>query len=212
MTKDDSEDILPGSDQSGKSFAKVDFGESRDFEDVDFSDCNLVSASFSNGYLEGGEAHTKHHLVDLCYSSDLRGADFSRADISSANFYGCDLNYAVFDSVIAVATDFRRAHCRNIVGRGARFDQSLLSGAKFNHANLEGASFSRSDGAASTIGDGSKYSGEARLVPVSFRNANLRNADFSGADLRGADFTGADLSGANLSGADLAGAMMPDRQ
>jgi len=212
MTQDDSKDILPGSDQSGKSFAKVDFGESRDFEDVDFSDCNLVSASFSNGYLESGEAHTKHHLVDLCYGSDLRGADLSRADISSANLYGCELVCARLDSAIAVSTDFRRAICEHISGKLARMDQSLISGSNFDHANFEGASFVGAVGAASTIGDGSKYSAEARLVPVSFRNANLRNADFTGADLRGADFTGADLSGANLLGADLAGAILPDRQ
>jgi len=212
MAGHNTDDILPGSDQSGKSFAKVDFGEYRNFEDVNFSGCNLVSSSFSNGYLESGETHTKHHLDDLCYSSNLRGADFSRADVSGANFYGCDVAYAILDSAIAVRTDFRRTSGQYVAGKNARMDQSLLSGSIFDHANFEGASFSNADGSASTIGDGSKYSGEARLVPASFRFANLKNADFTGANLRGVDLTGADLSGAILNGADLTDAVLPDGQ
>lgn len=212
MAQHNTDDILPGSDQSGRSFANVDFGESRNFEDVNFSGCSLVSSSFSNGYLESGEAHTKHHLEDLCYGSDLSGADFSRADVSEANFYGCDLTRATLETAIAIRTDFRRANGQHIVGNNARMDRSLLSGSNFDHANFEGASFSNADGSASTIGDGSKYSGEARLAPASFRFANLKSADFTGANLRGVDFTGANLSGAILNGADLADAVLPDGQ
>ena len=209
MTRHNTDDILPGSDQSGKSFVKVDFGEYRNFEDVNFSGCSLVSSSFSNGYLESSEAHTKHHLGDLCYGSDLSGGDFSRADVSEANFYGCDLTHAPLDSAIAVRTDFRRSNGQYVAGKSARMNQSLISGSIFDHANFEGASFVQADGGASTIGGGSKYSGEARLAPASFRNANLKDVDFSGANLRGVDFTGADLTGANLSGADLTDAIMP---
>lgn len=209
MTIQGTDDILPGSDQSGKTFTKVSFGESLDFEDVDFSDCNLVSASFSNGYLEGSEAHSKDHLVDICYGSDLPGANFSRADVSNAIFYGCNLACASFNSAKAAQADFRRSNGAYVTGANAFMNQSLLSGSIFDHANFEGASFVQADGAASTIGGGSKYSGVARLAPASFRNANLREVDFSGADLRGVDFTGADLTGANLSGADLTDAIMP---
>jgi len=203
------DDVVAGSDQSGKSFRGVDFGESRSLERVNFRGTDLAGASFSQGFLGIGEVHTKHHMENSCYPSDLMDSDFTRADLTETNFYGCDLESVVLTDATAVRADFRRAVLRHALGENANLSGAYLSGASFESADFEYACFVGAECGATVLGSPSKYSGEAKLIPASFRNAILIGADFSRADLRGVDFTGADLAGAKFDDALLDGAILP---
>ena len=204
------DNVTAGSDQRGKSFRGVDFGETRSLARVNFRGADLSGASFSKGYLGNGEVHTKHHLDDICFPSVLRECDFSNANLSETNFYDCDLTSAIICSALAIRTDFRRACLVRANGHEANLSGALLSGAWFDSSAFENASFVGAACGAMTIGESSKYVGEARLMPTSFRFAKLRGADFTDADLCGVDFTGADLTAVKFDGARLDGAVFGD--
>lgn len=200
---EDHKAVVSGSDQSGRNFSGVDFGESRDLTGVNFSCTNLSGTSFSNGYLGHGEVHTKHHMVDGCYPSDLSESDFTSADLSKSNLYGCSLVGADLSDACVERADLGRSNCAHIVAVGTSFKDAYLSGACFDGAHCEGAPFIGVKCGPDAIGENTKYSGQAILDATTFRNANLRFADFSNAILNGVDFSGADIFGATFSGADI---------
>lgn len=206
----DPDNVTAGSDQRGRSFRGVDFGETRSLARVNFREADLSRTSFSRGYLGNGEVHTKYHLDDICYPSVLCQCDFSNADLTEANFYGCDLQAALLCNARAIRTDFRRSCLAHTNGYEANLAGAFLSGASFESSTFENASFVGTACCASTIGVSSKYEGEATLIPTSFRFASLLGADFTDADLRGVDFTGADLTAVKFDGARLDGAIFAD--
>ena len=195
--------VASGSDQSGRNFSRVDFGESRNLTGVNFSGANLSDSSFSNGYLGVGEVHTKHHMADACYASDLGESDFTSADLSRSKLYGCSLVGADLSDACVERADLGRSNCAHIVAVGASFKDAYLSGACFDYANLDGATFVGARCEPDVIGENTKYSGQAMLGAATFRNASLCNVDFSGADLQGVDFSGSNIDGACFDGANL---------
>jgi len=201
--------VIARSDQSGKSFRAVDFGETRSFERVNFRGSDLSGASFSRGYLDDGEVHTKHHLDQVCSPSVLRECDFTSANLTETNFYGCDLRAVNLTKATAKRADFRRALLVNAHGEDVDLTGALLSGANLDSTDFYYSSFAGAVLGATAFGMSSKYEGQALLTPASFRFALLIGVDFTNADLRGVDFTGADLNAARLEGALLDGAILP---
>ena len=209
MEVEDHEAVVSGSDQSGLNFSGIDFGESRDLTRVDFSCANLSGASFSNGYLGIGEVHTKHHMADACYASDLSESDFTSADLSRSNLYGCSLVGADLSDACVERANLGRSNCAHIVAVRASFKDAYLSGACFDGAQFEGASFVGAKCGPDAIGENTKYNGQATLSATTFRNASLRFADFSNAILNEVDFSGSDIFGATFNGADIRNTIMP---
>ena len=203
MEVEDHKAVVFGSDQSGRNFSGVNFGESRNLRNVNFTCANLSGASFSNGYLGAGELHTKHPMDNACYASNLSESDFTSADLSKSNLYGCSLVGADLSDACVERADLGRSNCAHIVAVGTSFKDAYLSGACFDGAQCEGASFIGVKCGPDAIGENTKYSGQAILDATTFRNANLRFADFSNAILNGVDFSGADIFGATFSGADI---------
>ncbi len=199
----DHKTVVSGSDQSGQNFSGADFGESRNLTCVNFFGANLSGTSFSNGYLGFGEVHTKHHMADACYSSDLNSVIFASADLSRSNLYDCSLNGADLSDACVEQADLRRADCTHVIASSASFNGAFLSAACFDGADLDGATFVGAKCGPDVIGENTKYSGQATLGAATFRNASLRNADFSDADLRGVDFSCSNIEGACFDGANL---------
>ena len=202
---EDHKAVVSGSDQSGRNFSGVDFGESRDLIGVNFSCANLSGTSFSNGYLGHGEVHTKHHMDNACYPSDLSESDFTSADLSKSNLYGCSLDAADLSDACIEQADLQRASCAHITAFRASFNRAYLSAACFDGAQLDGATFVGAKCGPDSIGENTKYSGQATLGAATFRKASLCNVDFSGADLQGVDFSGSNIDGALFDGANLQG-------
>ena len=204
------EAIISGSDQSGRNFSGVNFGESRNLRNVNFTCANLSGASFSNGYLGAGEVHTKHHIDNACYPSNLSKSDFTSADLSKSNLYGCSLVGADLSDACVERADLGRSNCAHIVAVGTSFKDAYLSGACFDGAQCEGASFVGVKCGPDAIGENTKYSGQATLGAATFCKASLCNVDCSGADLQGVDFSGSNIDGAIFNGANLRDAIFPN--
>ena len=207
----DTSGVTRGSDQSGEDFYGADFGESRSLQGVVFRGANLARTSFSRGYLDPTEVHTKHHLENLLYSSNLSRCDFRNANLAGANLFGCVLSLAVLTNANAAEAVFSRAKMEGIQGDGGGFKGAKFSGAILDNSSFVGASFAGAMFGSQTLGSASKYEGEAVIGPASLRNCNLTAADFSQCELSGVDFTGAILDDAEFNGAILNGAIMPSR-
>lgn len=110
----------------------------------------------------------------LLDSSELAGADLSRAQVRDASFQRANL---------------AGAKLIEVDGIDARFVSADLSEADLSRATLRSADFTR----ANLRG--------AKLGGADLRRAILFRADLSDTDLTGANLTGANLSGAILGGA-----------
>lgn len=122
---------------------------------------------------------------------DLRGADFSGAQIESAVFSSCDFVEANFTNAVLNrsgldASDLSRARFADAEVRNATFFQSILTEADFRGAELLSTSFE-----------------QARAEDAIFVSAKMGDAFLAMANVTRADFTAADLSGANLEAAIL---------
>lgn len=113
-------------------------------------------------------------MVGARIQAKLDGADFSRANLTDA--------------------DFSPYEDRAGEGTITTVPRNELSNAKFVAANLTKANLSR---AVVKFADFS----DADLKGASFRDTDLTQSNFVGADFSGADLTGADFAGANLGGA-----------
>ncbi|MFB7514048.1 pentapeptide repeat-containing protein [Streptomyces sp. NPDC056144] len=98
-------------------------------------------------------------------TSDLRGADFTKAKLNNSDFNGAALTAARFSKA-----NLRRADLSNCDLREAHFDQ----GAILERANLDGANLSG-----------------ANLRAAQLQGAYLRGTNLSGADLHEANLGGA---------------------
>lgn len=113
-------------------------------------------------------------MVGVRIQAKLDGADFSHANLTSA--------------------DFSPYEDRAGEGTITTVPRNELSNAKFKAANLTKANFARAVVKFADFRD-------ASLSSASLRDADLTQSDFAGADFTGADLTGADFAGANLKGA-----------
>lgn len=188
------EDLYQGANLDGANFSNADL-----------SGANLTGASaqavdFSSTSLRGAKFH-KSNLRFTDLFTDIRGVDFTYADIFAADFHGASgssfgkggLIFSVEETLTQGASfcnaKLQRANFQNVDLTGVNFCNAHLQIAHFNDAGLQGANFER-----------------ANLQGADFTNADLRGADFSEAELQGADFTGADLRGAIFFSSNLYGA------
>ena len=124
-----------------------------------------------------------------CDWEDLRGIDFSRAELFGGKFENADLSGADFSHSTTV-TPLGHATIR-LTGadlRGANLTEANFRSASLSAANLDGANLQRA------------YLGSAFMLNASLRGTDLTEADLSNANLLGADLTDARLYGANLDG------------
>jgi uncharacterized protein YjbI with pentapeptide repeats len=163
---------------------------------VDLSGKDLRGVDFSGANLE---------------KADLSGADLRGSVLARANFSGADLTGARLDEVVAIKSRWTEAWLEKVGLGKADLTGSDMVGAVLTQADACGAVFRgvRLKNAELT---------EAKLAHADFREVKASGADFTGADLseadfvdarvKGADFTGAKLAGADFSGAHGAGVVM----
>jgi uncharacterized protein YjbI with pentapeptide repeats len=113
--------------------------------------------------------------------ANLRGTNFSNAQLAEADFSKADLREAILDSAKLPKANFSEANLT-----AAKLRKAELWQANFSEAKLIGANF-----------------GEAVLSETSFSRANLTKAILLRTDLMDADFNEARLNQAFLSGSYL---------
>jgi uncharacterized protein YjbI with pentapeptide repeats len=137
------------------------------------------------------------HKTFLPVGTSLR---FVQTNLTNAKFAG-----TVFNS----RPDFSRANLTHADFRGARFGRTGFDYANLTSANFVGATFTGvvdskngnftdANLAGVTIPSGSQLS-----LAANFTRANLSHADLSGVNLVGANFTNANLTGANFTSANF---------
>ena len=137
-------------------------------------------------------------------SADLRGADLSGAVLVDANLYGADLRGACLAGADLERASLEQANAgeadlRNARLLGAQLGSVRLGGADLRFADLQRARLQY----AVLMG--------ARLEHADLRGANLQRARLRQARLGGADLRGADLRFADLLLAEVAGAHVDRR-
>lgn len=132
----------------------------------------IVHARIASG--EIGAARLRDlHLVDVvaerldAANSDLRGASFTRVELSGCRFTGLGLTQATLQDVVLDdckldLANFRAARLERVV-----FRDCVLTAADFGGARLEEVRFDR-----------------CRLEETDFNGAELTNVDLRGSDLR----------------------------
>jgi uncharacterized protein YjbI with pentapeptide repeats len=161
------------------------------------------------------------HTVGL--ETNLRGADFTNANLQDARFGAAVLDGADFTGADLRDASFVTASLRGVIledvnVQGTGFYQSDLSQAKManidlSQSDITGSSFPGADLSGSILaGAKNEYWGleiqgadlsnadlqGSMLSGAGFQRADLRSADLSDCQLEQADFTGAHLQGANL--------------
>jgi uncharacterized protein YjbI with pentapeptide repeats/energy-coupling factor transporter ATP-binding protein EcfA2 len=135
--------------------------------------------------------------------TDMRGADFSKANLFQANLEGAGAGNA----------DFSQADMRQSSLRETSFFMANLTGANLSRAKGLAANFTSADCRGSIFNDAYLCDAtfqNSNLSDASFRCAQLAEANLLGAVIDGADFTGANLIRVNLSGRNLADAEFRD--
>ncbi|GAA0520087.1 hypothetical protein GCM10011581_10250 [Saccharopolyspora subtropica] len=141
-----------------------------------------------------GEGHREFYAID----ADLRGADLSGGDFTSAWFMSSNLADTTLRGI-----QLADAECTE-----ARFTRADLSDANFAEASLDRANFvmarlARANFTRATAMD-SNFQG-ASLAGATLVKTLLSGANFTDADLEGCNFDRADLSEADLTGARIDG-------
>jgi uncharacterized protein YjbI with pentapeptide repeats len=136
---------------------------------------SLYDANLRGVFLENGSTITLSN-------TDLRGANFTAAEMSSVELDNADLTEARLGGARLIFASLRDANLSSSDLPGADLSLAHLNGADLSFANLIGADL-----------------GGADLSGANLSGANLREADLSA----GVNFDGADLSGADLEDADL---------
>ncbi len=131
--------------------------------------------------------------------ADLSGADLRGSVLARANFSGADLTGARLDDVVAIKSRWTEAWLERVGLGKADLSGSDMVGAVLTQANASGAVFRG-------VRLKNAELNEAKLAHTDFREVKATGADFTGADLSEADFVDARVKGADFSGAKLAGA------
>ncbi len=111
------------------------------------------------------------------HGCDLKGADFSNAQLLFASFLGADMHKA-------------------------NFDQADLGGVNFSSANMAEATFRGAKLVGAPLFSASQQATGRTLYPIML-DVDLTGADLRGAVLDHIDLSKAKLGRANFSGADL---------
>ncbi|MGJ8527184.1 pentapeptide repeat-containing protein [Maritalea sp.] len=168
-----------------------------DLSGARFSDCQFSGCSFSRSKL--GDAAFDHcgffdsqrgEGTDFSYA-EMREAQFSNCNLSSARFVGADLfDISIKDSK-ANGADFGEATFTRTYGRAQRVTRANLIATIFDDANMPSIDF-----------------GDCNLSRSSFCHADLSSCIFLNADMSGCDLTSAQLRRSNFDRADLRGARL----
>jgi uncharacterized protein YjbI with pentapeptide repeats len=114
---------------------------------------------------------------------NLRGYDFTRANLWQAQFRNADLRRADLSFAQMSGADLSGANLSRCQMRFAILSSANLIGTTLRHADLRGTSLRR-----------------ASLQRADLRNAILRYASLAGTDLQGANLSGAEVYGAGIWG------------
>lgn len=118
-----------------------------------------------------------------------------------SSFRNCRMENSEFIGCKCILTDWRNSNIKNVAMEGNCMNCSDFSGSRLENVSMQGARL-----------DVVPYSEEVpvnlAMIPVSFRNATLKNVDFSGAFLAECDFREAEMERINFEGADLSRAKM----
>lgn len=150
----------------------------KDFSNMDFSYLNGFEMRFENCNLKGANFTGAQLRKVSFYYSDLTGACFKDADLSGAILCGANYTNACFDHANMFNADLRK-----INAPGASFRYVNISRLNFGGSILKNACFFNS----------------GSVSAVDFSNADLEGATLSGMDICDARFEWANLSRANLS-------------
>jgi uncharacterized protein YjbI with pentapeptide repeats/energy-coupling factor transporter ATP-binding protein EcfA2 len=159
-----------------------------DLTEANLDDANAFGANLSQAVLHGAS------LVKI----QARGANFTRAVLTSVNAYFAEFQDAIFwganlTGARLARTDFHSANLTD-----AQLVRADLSYANLTVAKIAGADFSFSDLSWSILNG--LVLREARLAGAIFAHAFLQECDMEGVDLPKADFSEAHLGGALLTG------------
>jgi uncharacterized protein YjbI with pentapeptide repeats len=160
----------------------------------------LIAASNSHSILElllANKADLRDAALQRCELSsedecldfaraDMRGADLSGANLSSASLRGVNLVGANLSKTVLEGTDLAGADLSKCDARGAYLYNARLYGADLSYADLTRARM-----------------GKAKLQGASLRHADLTVCDLHRASLDDADFYAATLDGTALTHVDL---------
>ncbi|WP_458296145.1 pentapeptide repeat-containing protein [Paenibacillus jiagnxiensis] len=196
--------------------------------DGDYSGLDFRYTAFRRVGMKGSRLQRCVLVGTVWRECELDEAGFAYSMLHGADFSGCSLKGAVFDTVTGSAgygpdpmldwepfgyagvdftgADLKGASFKAARMRGAIFrDAVLQKKASFNGADLAEANFIGADLTEASFAG-------ADLKGASFAEARLLGADFTGACLLGADFTGSRLEGADFTGANLQGVVFTDEQ
>ncbi len=162
-------------------------------------------------------ADIKEKLNKEATEQDYSNDDFSLFDFSDEKFEDNNLSMrnfpftcfrrAIFDKIEmygskCLLSDWHEAKITNCFFDGSCFNGADFSDAYFENVSLLGARFD----VASDMKD---IPFNPTIIPVSFRNATLKNVDFRGTFLAGCDFSGAKIGRINFAEADMKDAKLP---
>ena len=152
------------------------------------------------------------HLADLSKANlgganlseaNLGGANLSEADLGGANLGGANLGGAYLSGAILLMANLSGANLSGVVLSKADLRGVGLSGADLSMADLSGAGLSGTNLSRANLVRA--YLSRAYLSGANLSEANLSEADLSRANLSEADLSEANLNEADLSRANLRG-------
>jgi uncharacterized protein YjbI with pentapeptide repeats len=168
-------------------------------------------------YESGERDFTGSELSGTIYNADLRGTDFSYAnlnnvDIISTNLNGINLSGASLLASHLSYSNLSNANLSDVNMMGADLSDANLSNANLSNANLAKANFSNADLSNANLSNAATWDWDELLQEWCASMGELIDPSISGTDLRiiaasnsVVNLCGADLSGANLIGFDLKG-------
>jgi uncharacterized protein YjbI with pentapeptide repeats len=173
---------------------------------ADFFGARLFAARFDQAILTGARLS----------AADVRGGDFTLADLSGADLFYIRATEAIFDGATlkgadASFADFEAASFSGTDLRGVDFSFSILSDAVFDFAAFHQVVMDTNtliDPKPKLIwqmvnqGPTNFVLTNKDLSLATFTNLNFKNAKLNGSDLFGTDMTDSDLRGANFTSAD----------
>lgn len=162
---------------------------------------DLRGVNFSDANLSGSDFGG----VDLC-RANLSGADLSNSNFNSVKLSGANLSNVRLCSALIEFIDFKNTLLKGANFTLARFHHTDLAGVSLKGVNLNSADFTDCNFKEAIL-DEADFS-YARLNGEDLRNSNLSNTNFSGAcfrhsNLRSVDFQNTNLHEADFQNADL---------
>ncbi len=218
--RDFSDILAPNSDFSGLNLSGIIFSRAK-LINSSFKNCNLEGADFSSAEAQDVNFENANlanaNFSDACaFNSNFRnskisGAKFIRANISEADFSGCDKRSADFSNAVTMPVfSGRKMTAQEIINeykKGVRdFSGAVAPNSDFSGQNLSGIILRKANLHYSSFGHtdltGADLSG-AELTSCAFDHTILRNANLSKANLYWSRISGAIMEGANLKDANL---------